>query len=99
MMSARTPVRHPVAWVPTAYLAQGVPFAIVIWVAGTMFKDLGHSDTQITLGTARVGIVWSLKPFWAPLLDMFGTKRRWVLAMEAVMCLLLLGLGATLGLA
>lgn len=89
----------PAAWVPTAYLAEGVPFAMVIWVAGTMFKDMGHTDAQITVGTASVGIVWSLKPFWAPLLDMFGTKRRWVLAMEAVMCLLLLGLGATLGFA
>ncbi len=89
----------PGAWVPTAYLAEGIPFAMVIWVAGTMFKDLGHSDAQITVGTASVGIVWSLKPFWAPLLDMFGAKRHWVIAMEALMCLLLLGLGATLGLA
>ena len=89
----------PAAWVPSAYLAEGIPFAMVIWVAGTMFKDLGHSDTQITMGTASIGIVWSLKPFWAPLLDMFGTKRRWVLGAEALMSLLLVGLGATLGFA
>ena len=25
------------------------PFAMVIWVAGTMFKDLGHTDGQISL--------------------------------------------------
>ena len=95
----RSPRLPPAAWVPTAYLAEGIPFAMVIWVAGTMFKDLGHSDAQITVGTASVGIVWSLKPFWAPLLDMFGSKRHWVLAMEALIALLLLGLGATLGFA
>ena len=44
------------SWVPTAYLAEGIPFAMVIWVAGTMFKDLGRSDAEITLGTASIGI-------------------------------------------
>jgi MFS transporter, PAT family, beta-lactamase induction signal transducer AmpG len=82
--------RRPVTWVPTAYLAEGIPFAMVIWVAGTMFKDLGHSDGEITLGTASIGIMWSLKPFWAPLLDTYGTKRLWVLAAEFSVAALIL---------
>lgn len=81
--------RFPIAWVPTAYLAEGIPFAMVIWVAGTMFKDLGHSDSEITVGTASIGITWSLKPLWAPFLDVYGTKRFWVLAMELSMSALL----------
>ena len=76
-------------WVPTAYLAEGIPFAMVIWVAGTMFKDLGRSDTEITVGTASIGITWSLKPFWAPFLDMARTKKFWVVATELAMALLL----------
>jgi PAT family beta-lactamase induction signal transducer AmpG len=55
----------------------------VIWVAGTMLKNLGHSDGQITLATASVGIAWSLKPFWASFLDMFKTKKFFVLCMES----------------
>jgi PAT family beta-lactamase induction signal transducer AmpG len=82
--------------VPSAYLAEGIPFAMVIWVAGTMFKDLGHSDSQITLSTASIGIVWSLKPLWAALLDMYGTKRLWVLATEAFLALVLALVAATL---
>src|SRR5258708_40030350 len=73
------------AWVPTAYLAEGIPFALVIWVAGTLFKDLGYSDTEITLNTAGIGIVWSLKTLWAELLDMYRPKQFWVLALEVVM--------------
>jgi PAT family beta-lactamase induction signal transducer AmpG len=84
--------RPPLAWVPTAYLAEGIPFAMVIWVAGTMFKDLGHSDGEITLGTASIGLAWSMKPLWAPLLDAFRTKRFWVLVTE-------LGLASILALA
>ena len=54
------PVRNPWSWVPTSYLAEGIPFAMVIWVAGTMFKDLGHTDGQITVASASIGIAWSL---------------------------------------
>ena len=78
-------VRNPLWWVPSSYLAEGIPFAMVIWVAGTMFKDLGHSDTEITLYTASTGIMWSLKPFYAGFLDMFRTKKFWVVAMEILM--------------
>jgi PAT family beta-lactamase induction signal transducer AmpG len=80
---------RPAAWVPTAYLAEGIPFAMVIWVAGTMFKDLGRSDTEITVGTASIGIAWSLKPLWAAFLDMGRTKKFWVLVTEAVAAALL----------
>src|SRR5216110_4086152 len=82
MDTQKAPARHPAFWVPSAYLAEGIPFAMVIWVAGTMFKDLGHSDGEITLATASIGIVWSLKPLWAAFLDMYRTKRFFVLAMQ-----------------
>lgn len=89
-MAGHTPrPRHPLAWVPTAYLAEGIPFAMVIWVAGTLFKDLGHSDGHITVALASIGLAWSLKPFWAAFLDMFRTKRFFVLIMELAMALLL----------
>lgn len=94
--SPLTRPRHPALWVPTAYLAEGIPFAMVIWVAGTMFKDLGWSDTDITLATASIGIAWSLKPFWAAFLDMYRTKRFFVLAMELLMALVLGGIALSL---
>ena len=94
MTSLREKLRSPFAWVPTAYLAEGIPFAMVIWVAGTMFKDLGHTDSEITLSTASIGIMWSLKPLYAGFLDMFKTKRFWVIAMQLVLAGLL-GLWAT----
>jgi len=78
-------VKPPWFWVPSSYLAEGIPFAMVIWVAGTMFKDLGHSDSEITLSTASIGIMWSLKPLYAGFLDMFRTKKFWVIAMEFLM--------------
>jgi len=89
-------LRNPWAWVPTSYLSEGIPFAMVIWVAGTMFKDLGHTDGQITLATASIGIAWSLKPLWAAFLDMYKTKKFFVLLMEILMALLLCGIAVAL---
>jgi PAT family beta-lactamase induction signal transducer AmpG len=90
------PVRNPWSWVPSSYLAEGIPFALVIWVAGTMFKDLGHTDGQITLATASIGIAWSLKPLWAAFLDMCKTKKFFVLAMEVLMAALLCAIALAL---
>ncbi|HWA24923.1 MAG TPA: MFS transporter [Lacunisphaera sp.] len=99
MVSSTPPVpavRNPWLWVPSSYLAEGIPFAMVIWVAGTMFKDLGHTDGQITVATASIGIAWSLKPFWAAFLDMYKTKKFFVLAMEVFMAVLLAGIASCL---
>jgi len=97
-MSATSRSQHPGLWVPTAYLAEGIPFAMAIWVSGTMFKDLGHSDTEIALVTGSIGIAWSLKPFWASFLDMFWTKKSFVLATELFMGVLIMGMGFALSL-
>src|SRR4249919_3479610 len=96
MSSPAPAVRNPWSWVPSSYLSEGIPFAMVIWVAGTMFKDLGHSDGQITLATASIGIAWSLKPFWAAFLDMYRTKKFFVLTMEFLMAALLIGIAVSL---
>jgi PAT family beta-lactamase induction signal transducer AmpG len=88
--------RRPAWWVPTAYFAEGVPYAIVTWAAGTMLKDLGHSDGEITVATAFVGLAWSLKPLWAAFLDMYRTKKFFVVSMEATMTVLLAAMALAL---
>lgn len=96
MSSSAPRLRNPLTWVPSSYLAEGIPFALVIWVTGTMLKDLGHSDGEITLATASIGIAWSLKPLWAAFLDMFKTKKFFVLWMEVIMAVLLCGIAVAL---
>jgi len=46
--------RNPLSWVPTAYFAEGIPYVMVTWVAATMFKDLGHTDGQITFWVGNI---------------------------------------------
>ena len=97
-MNAPKKIFHPALWVITNFVAMGIPFSMVIWVTGTLFKDLGHSDTEITIATGSVGIVWSLKPLWAGFLDMFRTKKFFVLSMEFAIGALFVLMGLALSL-
>ena len=85
--TART--RNPWSWVPSGYFSEGIPYVMISWVAATMFKDLGHSDAEITFWVGNITLMWSLKPLWAVFLDMFKTKKWIVLAMEFGMVSLL----------
>jgi PAT family beta-lactamase induction signal transducer AmpG len=95
-MSESKRVRHPVLWVPSSYFAEGIPFSMASWVAATMFKDLGHTDGEITVATASIGLAWSLKPFWAAFLDAYKSKKFFVLAMEFALASLLAGIALSL---
>jgi PAT family beta-lactamase induction signal transducer AmpG len=91
MSQSTVTARNPWSWVPSGYFAEGIPYVMITWVAATMFKDLGHSDTEITFWVGNITLMWSLKPLWAAFLDMFKTKKWIVLAMEfGMVCLLVL---------
>jgi PAT family beta-lactamase induction signal transducer AmpG len=53
-----------------------------------MYKSLGYADSQITVALGSIGIAWSLKPLWAAFLDMYRTKKFFVLTMELLCGLL-----------
>lgn len=69
---------NPIAWVPTAYFAMGLPFIAVNLVSTFMFKDLGISDTQIAFWTSVIMLPWTLKFLWSPFLEMYRTKKFFV---------------------
>ena len=91
-------VPHPTLWVISNFIAMGIPFSMVIWVSTRLFKDLGHSDSEITVPVAGIGIVWSLKPLWAGFLDMFKTKKFFVLSTEFIIGVLFVLMGLALNL-
>ncbi|MEO3692079.1 MFS transporter [Roseateles paludis] len=77
--------RHPLTWVPTLYLAMGLPNVMVGVVAAIIYKNMGVSNEDIALYTSQMYLPWVLKPLWAPLLEPFKTKRWWVISMEFLM--------------
>ena len=88
MPDHKTTTRSPWAWVPTLYLAQGLPFAVVNSVSVIMYKSLGVSNADIAFYTAWLYLPWVIKPLWSPVVDILRTRRWWIWAMQ-----LLLGAG------
>ncbi len=83
--------RNPWAWIPTLYFAEGIPYVIVNTVSVIMYKRLGLSNADIAFYTSWLYLPWGFKGLWSPLVDMYRTKRFWVLAMQALVPLLLVG--------
>lgn len=83
-------------WVPSLYLAMGIPYNVINGTAVRMYKSLGFADSQITVAVGSIGIAWSLKPLWAAFLDMYRTKKFFVLSMEVLIAVLLLGVAMSL---
>ncbi len=77
-----TKKRSPAFWVPTLYTAEGLPFVIVNVVSVLMYKSFGISDAKIAFFTGLVTIPWALKPLWGPILEMFRTKKDFVIATQ-----------------
>ncbi len=74
--------RSPALWVPTLYFAEGLPFVVINVVSVLMYKSLGINDAQIALFTTLVILPWTLKPLWGPVLEMFKTKKYFVIATQ-----------------
>ncbi len=91
MTIEQKPARSPITWVPTLYLAEGLPFFAIALVAGLMYKSLGVSNEEIAYWTGAIGFAWVFKPLWSPFLEAARSKKF------LVVCFQLIG-GATLGL-
>ena len=77
--------KSPWAWVPTLYFAEGLPYVVVMTLAVVMYMEMGMSDTEIALYTAWLGLPWVIKPLWSPFVDLYKTKRWWVLSMQLLL--------------
>lgn len=77
-------VRNPWAWIPTLYFGQAIPYVVVMTLSVTMYKNLGISNADIALYTSWLYLPWVIKPLWSPFVDMFRTKRWWVVGLQGI---------------
>lgn len=89
MESNKPASRNPWAWVPSLYFAQGLPYVVVQAVSVILYKRLGISNSDITLYTGLLYLPWVIKPLWSPFVDMFSTKRLWIVLFQFIIGLAL----------
>jgi len=76
--------RSPWFWVPTLYYAEGIPYIVVMTISVIMYKKLGISNKDIALYTSWLYLPWVIKPLWSPVVDLFRTKRFWIVFMQLI---------------
>ena len=79
-----TKKKSPISWVPTAYFAMGLPFVVLNMVTVLMFKGLEVDDKLITFWTSLILLPWTLKPLWSPFLELFRTKKFFVIVTQLI---------------
>lgn len=76
--------KSPITWVPSVYFAMGLPFVVLNIVSVLMFKGMGIRDGQITFWTSLIMMPWTLKFLWSPFLEMYKTKKFFVVLTQLI---------------
>lgn len=82
------------AVVPLLYALQGMPYFLVQAASNTYFTAMGAAPSVVGRISSDLTLPWMLKPLWSPLVDLYGTKRRWLLgaAVAALVAIVALAL-------
>src|SRR3989338_2493308 len=83
-------------WVASTYFTEGLPYMITRFLSSVYFTDIGVREAL--LGFLNfLGLPWNFKFLWAPFLDIFGTKRGWLIKIQLLITLLVLVIAVLAG--
>ena len=84
------------SWVPSLYFVEGLPYFFVMTVSVILYQRLGLPNDEIIEYTSWLYLPWVIKPFWSPIVDIFRTKRWWIVAMQILVGAALAGVAFTI---
>ena len=74
-------------WIPTLYFASGLPYHTITNISDYIYKEMGISNADITFYTGILLLPWTLKPFWSPFIEMWRTRRWWIVSTQLALAL------------
>jgi MFS transporter, PAT family, beta-lactamase induction signal transducer AmpG len=80
--------KHPLLWVPSGYFTMALTYNMLTAAAVVMFSNLGMDNASAAAYASALGLAYTIKPFFAAFLEMYKTKKFFVL-----LCQMLLGVG------
>ena len=83
MSKLHTASRSPWFFLPTLYFIEGLPYVLINTVSVILFKRMGIDNVRIAFWTSWLYLPWVIKMFWGPLVDIYATKRAWILFTQA----------------
>ncbi len=80
--------RSPLFWVPTSYFTMALGYVMLTSVTAIMFKNLGMDNGKAAQYSSMLILAYTIKPLFAPFVEMYRTKKFFVLCAQV-----LIGLG------
>ncbi len=78
----------PLLWVPTGYFTMALGYVMLTSVTAIMFKNLGMDNGKAAQYSSMLILAYTIKPLFAPFVEMYRTKKFFVLCAQV-----LIGLG------
>jgi PAT family beta-lactamase induction signal transducer AmpG len=76
--------RRTLAWTATTNFGEGLPWSVLHQMGTEFITERGGTPTQIA-STSLFHLAVTFKFLWSPIVDLFGTKRGWVIATQLLM--------------
>ncbi len=74
----------------------GLIYVTVTSIANIMFKNMGMENDKAALWSSILGFPYTLKFLWAPILELYKTKKYFVVLMQLLLAICLAGIGLCL---
>ena len=71
------------AMLSALYFAQGLPSGLIAKALPVLLREQGVSLSVIGF-TSALALPWALKFAWAPFVDRYGSRKRWLLVLNCV---------------
>jgi len=72
-------VRSPLFWVPSGYFTMALGYVMLTSVTAIMFKNLGMDNGTAAQYSSLLILAYTVKPLFAPFVEMYRTKKFFVL--------------------
>src|ERR1700740_1588665 len=96
--SAAPPTRSPLWWVPTGYFTMALTYVMLTSVISIMFKNLNMGNGAAAGYASSLILAYTIKPLFAPIVEMYRTKKFFVLCAQLLIAIGFAGVGVLMGL-
>lgn len=97
-LSLHPTTKHPLLWVPSGYFTMALTYMTLTSVSAIMFKNLGLDNGTAAEYASYLILAYTIKPLFAPFVEMYRTKKFFVLCAQLTVGLGFLGVALAMSL-
>lgn len=90
--------RSPLFWVPTGYFTMALTYMTLTSVTAIMFKNMGMDNGKAAEYASYLILAYTIKPLFAPFVEMYKTKKFFVICTQIAVALGFFGVAIVMSL-